>query len=141
VALQTAWVLFGALSGTREGTLGAALLAVNLALVVPLVVLGKQWVARFVGASSLLGLPPLGGFVGTLLVAQAALSAGGGWLAGLLLGSGLVALAWLNAGVWMQADNPQPGSQQPFNLLTWTLIASQPALFILAIPISLSLGL
>jgi formate hydrogenlyase subunit 3/multisubunit Na+/H+ antiporter MnhD subunit len=139
VALQTAWALFGVLSATREGTVGAALLTANLALAVPLAVRGRRGASDFVVAASLLGLPPLGGFAGSLLVSQAALSVGGEWLAGLLLGSGLVALGWLNAGAWLPAEEARPGAAKPFDLLTWTLIAAQPALFILAIPISRAL--
>src|SRR5947208_893303 len=82
--------------GTRQGTVGAALLAANLALTVPLVLSRPPRLLMMAGAASLVGLPPFGGFPGTLLVAQTAASAGGVWLALLLLGSALVAAAWLN---------------------------------------------
>jgi formate hydrogenlyase subunit 3/multisubunit Na+/H+ antiporter MnhD subunit len=105
-ALQTAWALFGVLSGSESGAIGAVLLALNMAATVPLLVMcGKpnaadvagNWrgVGLLVGVASMLGLPPFGGFAGTLMVSQAAAGAGGAWLAVLLSGSTLTAIAWL----------------------------------------------
>ena len=57
VALQTGWALFGALSGSRPGVVGATLLAANMALAVPLLLTGGSRVGTAVGACSLLCLP------------------------------------------------------------------------------------
>jgi formate hydrogenlyase subunit 3/multisubunit Na+/H+ antiporter MnhD subunit len=107
VALQVAWALFGVVSGSGQGTVGAALLAANLALTVPLMLSRPPRLLMMAGAASLVGLPPFGGFPGTLLVAQAATNAGGVWLALLLLGSVLTAAAWLN----YQVQGPGSGVQ------------------------------
>jgi formate hydrogenlyase subunit 3/multisubunit Na+/H+ antiporter MnhD subunit len=105
IALQAAWALFGLLSGSRSGVMGALLLAANMSLAIPLLIAGSRWMARntwgrvgvAVAAMSLLGLPPFGGFAGTLMVAQAAANLSGLWLGVLLIGSALVAAAWLQA--------------------------------------------
>jgi NADH:ubiquinone oxidoreductase subunit 2 (subunit N) len=152
VALQIGWALFGVFSGSRSGTLGAALIAVNLALAVPLVIASKEKIGKAVGAGALLGLPPLGGFVGMLLVAQAAVEVNGAWLLALLLGSAGVALAWLRAIDWLRHDQTDEGrrtkdegrndyrpssivyrpSGAPVNLLSWVLVAAQVAWFMLS---------
>ena len=54
-------------------------------------------VGLVVGVASLLGLPPFGGFAGTLLVAQASVNVSGFWLAVMLLGSMLVAARWVTS--------------------------------------------
>lgn len=105
IALHGAWALFGLLSGARSGVMGALLLAANMSLAVPLLIAGSRWMAHntwgrvgvAVAAMSLLGLPPFGGFIGTLMVAQAAANLSGLWLGLLLAGSVLVAAAWLQA--------------------------------------------
>ena len=80
-AAQAGWALFGVLSGSRMGATGAVMLGANLALAVPLLVVSSQRangnvegpksrLGIAIGAASLLGLPPFGGFTGTLMVAQ-----------------------------------------------------------------------
>jgi formate hydrogenlyase subunit 3/multisubunit Na+/H+ antiporter MnhD subunit len=104
------------LSGSRMGATGAALLAANIAIAVPMLIVSfqkeeidtqnpkskiqnpKSKIGIMVGAASLLGLPPFGGFVGTVLVAQAAANIGGIWLGTLLLGTLLVGVAWVGVG-------------------------------------------
>ncbi|HYO49916.1 MAG TPA: hypothetical protein VEW94_08690 [Chloroflexia bacterium] len=152
ILLQVAWALFGVLSGSRSGATGAVLLAANLSLAVPLVVItsrdypGKSAPNKLllrlglaVGAISLLGLPPFGGFIGTLLIAQAATNSSGLWLAMLLSGSALAAAAWLAAGANVpQPENTPPGTTAtvrprlttPIPLLVCILIAAQLALFL-----------
>jgi NADH:ubiquinone oxidoreductase subunit 2 (subunit N) len=152
ILLQVACGLFGVLSGSRSGATGAVLLAANLSLAVPLVVITShdypgvspptRWLLRFglaAGAISLLGLPPLGGFTGTLMVAQSAANSSGLWLAMLLSGSALAAAAWLAAGANApQPDNPPPDTTatlrprltSPIPLLICILIATQLALFL-----------
>ncbi|HUP28286.1 MAG TPA: hypothetical protein VM409_07615, partial [Chloroflexia bacterium] len=78
IALQAGWAMFGVLSGSTEGVGGALLLAANTAIAVPLLVAatGSSKPALAVAAASLLGLPPTGGFVGTLLVARSAAAVG-----------------------------------------------------------------
>jgi NADH:ubiquinone oxidoreductase subunit 2 (subunit N) len=160
VALQTGWALFGVFTGSRPGTMGAALLAANMALAVPLMVIScRSYVAGLasevasvkrepatwkiglvVGAASLLGLPPSGGFVGALLVAQAAAEAGGWWLTALFLGTAGVAFSWLR--VLQQQRSPRPedltlenpfAPQAPVRLLTWVLVTAQLLLFVLSV--------
>ncbi|HYP38847.1 MAG TPA: hypothetical protein VEX13_00665 [Chloroflexia bacterium] len=150
ILLQVAWGLFGVLSGSRSGATGAVLLAANLSLAVPLVIIASRdypginnrRLLRFglgVGAVSLLGLSPFGGFAGTLLVAQAATNNGGLWLAMLLSGSALAAGAWLAAGASPpRPDTPPPDPTatvraqltSPIPLLLYLLIAAQLALFL-----------
>jgi hypothetical protein len=93
-AAATGWAIFGILSGSRMGAIGAVLIAANVGLALPLAIMGRRWSA--VGVLSLLGLPPFGGFVGTLLVAGSAVNEGGLWLAVLLVGSALVGAGWLS---------------------------------------------
>ena len=149
VALQVAWALFGVVSGSRQGTVGAALLAANLALTVPLVLPRPPRLLTMAGAASLVGLPPFGGFPGTLLVAQAATDAGGLWLALLLLGSVLVAAAWLNYQIASPASRVESQAQatldaaqavreppaRDFRFLWWALLAAQFALVALSLPL------
>jgi hypothetical protein len=112
VALAAGWAVFGLLSGWPAGRDGAILVAVNIALASPLLVLGSRSrtvdsaglpesvarLARYTAAASLIGLPPLGGFPGMVLIAQAGANVGGFWLIGLVLGSVLVGAAWLATG-------------------------------------------
>ncbi|MEO8287383.1 MAG: hypothetical protein ABI670_13240 [Chloroflexota bacterium] len=93
VAAATGWAIFGVLSGSRMGAVGAILIALNIALSLPIALGHRRW--RPAGIASLLGLPPLGGFAGMILVAQSAANEGGLWLAILLLGSAMVAAGWL----------------------------------------------
>jgi formate hydrogenlyase subunit 3/multisubunit Na+/H+ antiporter MnhD subunit len=103
IAAQVGWALTGALTRSDAGAAGALLLSVNIALAVPLIIVCAGRVRKspffrvglMIGAASLLGLPPFGGFVGTLLVAQASVNLSGVWLTVLLLGSMLVAAKWL----------------------------------------------
>ncbi len=122
-ALQTGWALFGVLCGSRAGAVGAALVALNMALAVPLLVTAYRYPAPapvsqaqglrraglIVGAGSLLGLPLSGGFAGDLMIAQAAASAGGVWVALLLVGSGLTGAGWL-ATLWAGASAAHGGN-------------------------------
>jgi formate hydrogenlyase subunit 3/multisubunit Na+/H+ antiporter MnhD subunit len=136
VGLQMAWALFGVVSGSRQGTVGAALLAANLALTVPLMLARPSRRMAMAGAASLLGLPPLGGFPGALLVAQAATNVGGFWLSLLLLGSVLAAGAWLGwapAAIRLEGDGPS--TPWLLKVLAWVLLAAQLALAALALPL------
>jgi formate hydrogenlyase subunit 3/multisubunit Na+/H+ antiporter MnhD subunit len=103
IALHVGWALTGALTRSDAGAAGAFLLSVNVALAVPLIIVSAGLarssilfrVGLVVGVASLLGLPPFGGFAGTLLVAQASVNLSGFWLAVMLLGSMLVAAKWV----------------------------------------------
>jgi NADH:ubiquinone oxidoreductase subunit 2 (subunit N) len=156
ILLQVAWGLFGVLSGSRSGATGAILLAANLSLAVPLIVIAardypginNRRLLRFglaVGAISLLGLPPFGGFTGMLLVAQAATNSSGLWLTMLLSGSALTAGAWLaTIPNPPQPDNPPPNTTaniratltSPIPLLVCLLITAQLALFLASAQLS-----
>lgn len=151
ISLQTAWVLFGVLSGSKIGATGAVLLATNIALAATLLVVscelravGGRWagVGLAAGAVATLGLPPLGGFAGTLLIAQAAANAGGLWLALLLFGSILTAAGWLTAHARSAfAVGEEKEEKRPtLELLVWTLIAAEVALFLAAGPLAEMLG-
>jgi NADH-quinone oxidoreductase subunit N len=134
VALQSAWALFGLFSGSPEGARGALLLAANIALGASLLVLASLAGSRlgiFVGAVSLLGLPPFGGFPGALLVSQAAANAGGGWLAVLSAGTLFAATAWVRdaRGLLALEDGGQPVWAR---WATWALVAAQPAFMVAA---------
>lgn len=137
VALATAWAAYGILSGSQTGAVGAILIATNIALAVPLLVVGGRWIG-LIGAASLLGLPPFGGFSGTMLIAGSAANAGGLWLALLLVGSALVAAAWLST-----VFKPERGKSDvpatrrklisdPLMLVAVVLIVAQLALFLLS---------
>jgi multicomponent Na+:H+ antiporter subunit D len=152
ILLQVAWALFGVLSGSMAGATGAVLLAANLSLAVPLVVITSRnypgvsppnrrllRLGLAVGAISLLGLPPFGGFTGTLLVAQAATNSNGLWLAMLLSGSALAAAACLAVGANApKSKQPPPDTTttmrprlaSPIPLLICILIAAQLTLFL-----------
>ncbi|HEY0069119.1 MAG TPA: hypothetical protein VGE04_04035, partial [Chloroflexia bacterium] len=150
VALSLGWAMFGMLSGSRSGAVGACLLAINMALAVPLLVASGEVrkesarlsaVGTAIGALSLLGLPPLGGAAGTLLLSQAAANLSGVWLAVLLLGSLMTAGAWLGWSARAQnGDVEAPARIQgarallstPLLLLVLALIAAQPVLFFAA---------
>lgn len=118
IALQSAWALFGLLSGSRMGVMGALLLAANMSLAIPMLMAGSRWMAHdtwgrvgvAVAAMSLLGLPPFGGFVGALMVAQAAANLNGLWLGLLLVGSALVAVAWLQKSNRLIANSERANS-------------------------------
>jgi formate hydrogenlyase subunit 3/multisubunit Na+/H+ antiporter MnhD subunit len=148
VALSLGWALFGVLSGSRSGAVGACLLAINIAMSVPLLVASGEvrgmsarlsGVGTAVGALSLLGLPPLGGAAGTLLLSQAAVNLNGLWLAVLLLGSLLTAGAWLGSLAKPQHDGgegdaarvqgPRDLLSTPLLLLVCVLVLAQPLLF------------
>ena len=137
VALAVSWAVYGLLSGSQMGAVGAVLLATNIALAVPLLVLGGRWIA-LIGAASLLGLPPFGGFTGAILVAGSAANAGGLWLALLLLGSALVAAAWLSTIFKPEAKEPDTQTvrrnrlTEPILLVAFVLIIAQLALFLLS---------
>lgn len=149
VATTTGWAIFGILSGSQAGAVGAVLIALNMSLALPLVVAssymfkGNLNVPMLVGAASLLGLPPFGGFAGTLLVAQGASDKGGLWLALLLIGSALVVAAWLifiTPTPQSQPPNaPSTGARRwlanPSYLLALILIIVQLALFIASTPL------
>jgi formate hydrogenlyase subunit 3/multisubunit Na+/H+ antiporter MnhD subunit len=148
VALSLGWALFGVLSGSRSGAVGACLLAINMAMSVPLLVASGAIrdasprlaaVGTAVGALSLLGLPLLGGATGTLLLSQAAVNLNGMWLAVLLLGSLLTAGAWLGwAASTRDVELETPPRVEgvrallssPLLLLVCVLIAAQPVLFL-----------
>lgn len=140
--LQTAWALFGVLSGAHSGSVGAVLLAANLAISVPLLLAansalpaGKfRTAASWIGAGSLLGLPPFAGFPGALLVGETAASAGGVWLALLLTGSLLAALAWGRAlpGIASEETTGSAGAAW----FACVLVAAQAALVALAMPLA-----
>ena len=146
VALAAAWAVFGILSGWPEGRWGAILVAANIAIASPLLVLGTRSttglpeavvrLARYGAAASLLGLPPLGGFPGMVLIAGAGASLGGLWLAGLVLGSALVGASWLAAG-GRGPLRPEPTVWRarfagPTLLIVLLLAAAQVAWFFLA---------
>ena len=112
IAVQVGWALTGLLLGSHSGAAGALLLAVNLSLAVPLMVVSARGllesgsvlfkVGLAISVASLLGLPPLGGFAGTLLVAQGVTVLGGFWILLILFGSMLVAAKWLGlTRVWV----------------------------------------
>jgi formate hydrogenlyase subunit 3/multisubunit Na+/H+ antiporter MnhD subunit len=113
------------------------LVATNIALAVPLLVLGGRWIA-LIGAASLLGLPPFGGFAGTMLVAGSAANTGGLWLGLLLLGSALVAAAWLSAVFKPVESKPDTAGttrnrlSDPVLLIALVLVVAQLALFVLS---------
>lgn len=137
VALAVSWAAYGILSGSQTGAVGAVLIATNIALAVPLLVVGGRWIA-LIGAASLLGLPPFGGFSGTMLIAGSAANAGGLWLGLLLLGSALVAAAWLST-VFRpergQSDVPATRrklTSDPLMLVAVVLVVAQIALFLLS---------
>jgi formate hydrogenlyase subunit 3/multisubunit Na+/H+ antiporter MnhD subunit len=156
VALSLGWALFGVLSGSRSGAVGAGLLAINIAVSVPLLVASGEVrgasarlsaVGTAVGALSLLGVPPLGGTAGTLLLSQAAANLSGVWLAVLLLGSLLAAGAWLgwlarpqHAGEEGEApariQGPRDLLATPLLLLVCVLVLAQPVLFFASGPIA-----
>ena len=149
VALSLGWGMFGVLSGSRSGAVGASLLGINMAFAVPLLVAGNEirgissrlsGICTVVGTLSLLGFPPFGGAAGTLRVAQSAVNMNGIWLAVLLLGSLMTAGAWLGwAAKNTQGDeeaNSPTGLRNlrdffstPLLLLVCVLLAAQPALF------------
>ena len=150
VALAAAWAVFGILSGWPEGREGAILVAANIALASPLLIIGSRShtgagaglpepvarVALYAAAASLIGLPPFGGFPGTELIAQAGANSGGFWLIGLVLGSALVGASWLAAA---GGNAPlRPGAvvwrariADPALLIVLLLGAAQVALFFL----------
>jgi hypothetical protein len=138
VAVAVSWAVYGVLSSSQTGAVGAMLVATNVALAVPLLLVGRRW-AVVVGVVSMLGLPPFGGFAGAVLVAQSAANAGGLWLALLLAGSGLVGGAWLaNRGQeWASPAIIEDGDRgwkerltDPIVLLTVVLAAAQVGLFL-----------
>jgi hypothetical protein len=133
VAASTGWAIFGLLSGSQAGAVGAVLIAANMALALPILVMGRRWQA--VGVASLLGLPPFGGFAGMVLVAGSAADEGGIWLALLLAGSGLVVAGWLaQAARGGSAGQVNPGWRQwltdPAYLLPTLLVLAQIAFFL-----------
>jgi hypothetical protein len=138
VAVAVSWAVYGVLSGSQLGAVGAVLLATNIALAVPLLLVGGRW-AVLIGVVSLLGLPPFGGFAGAMLIAQSAANAGGLWLGLLLAGSALVGGAWLanrNA-EWASpsiVEDREWGRRvtNPLLLLTLALAVAQVALFLVA---------
>ncbi|HST04498.1 MAG TPA: hypothetical protein VLQ48_07150 [Chloroflexia bacterium] len=137
VALAVSWAVYGLLSGSQTGAVGAVLVATNIALAVPLLVLGGRWIA-LIGAASLLGLPPFGGFAGTMLVAGSAANTGGLWLGLLLLGAALVAAAWLSVVFKPVESKPDTPSitrnrlSDPLLLIALVLVVAQLALFVLS---------
>lgn len=138
VALAVSWGVFGILSGSQTGAVGAVLIATNIALAVPLLLVGERW-AVVIGVASLLGLPPFGGFAGMVLVAQSAANSGGLWLGLLLIGSALVGGAWLarrdqsqTAGVEDEDGGWSQRLTDPVLLLTVALVIAQVALFCVA---------
>jgi formate hydrogenlyase subunit 3/multisubunit Na+/H+ antiporter MnhD subunit len=138
VASAVSWAIFGVLSGSQTGAVGAVLIATNIALALPIIVMGRYWTAA--GVASLLGLPPFGGFAGTILVAGSAANSGGIWLVILLAGSALVAAGWLRIADWpmdypgRERSKPSPGWRDwltnPAYLLPTLLIIVQVALFL-----------
>jgi hypothetical protein len=151
VALAAGWAVFGLLSAWPAGREGAILVAANIAIASPLLVLGARSgtgdstglpepvvrLARYSAAASLIGLPPLGGFPGIVLIAQAGVNAGGWWLAGLVLGSALVGGAWLASAGGKAPLRPEPivwreRFSGPLLLIVVLLAAAQLALFFLA---------
>ncbi|MDQ6694834.1 MAG: hypothetical protein M3014_10530 [Chloroflexota bacterium] len=162
ISLQTSWALCGVLLGGDTGNnsgqaaRGAALLALNLAFAVPLLwlVCGEgtklnnsvRRLGTFVAVGSLLGLPPLGGYKGMLMIAQEAAGLNGWLLAGLLAGSILTAGAWLS----VTSEMARPGAEEQGHfavkiprtsrfalpaveeIMVWTLIPAQLLLFLLS---------
>ena len=147
VALAAGWAVFGLLSGWPGGRDGAILVAANIAVAAPLLVLGSRAntengaglpepvarLARYGAAASLVGLPPLGGFPGTVLIAQAGANAGGLWLIGLVLGSALVGAAWLAAAGGNAPLRPEP--------IVWRTRFSGPSLMLVLLLAGLQLVL
>ncbi|HKP54539.1 MAG TPA: hypothetical protein VJ183_18030 [Chloroflexia bacterium] len=167
VAAQVGWAMFGVLSGSRIGATGAVLLAANIAIAFPLLIVSiqkegnlkseirnpKSEIGIMAGAASLLGLPPFGGFIGTLMVAQAAANVSGIWLGALLLGTLFVGMAWAWAGIGMnakqnrgsevgQGENTDPSRRRwgTAPLLIIVLIAVQLGLFLVSGQIADTLG-
>ena len=137
-ALVAAWGVFGVLTGTHTGMAGAALLAANMAICVPLL-LSKTRAGILIGALSMLGLPPFGGFVGALLVATAAIDHAGAWLALLLFGTSLAAVAWLQAPDLFAPDGVEPqeaDNSRKLPPIAWLLILAQFALTVLSISLA-----
>jgi NADH:ubiquinone oxidoreductase subunit 2 (subunit N) len=133
VAAATGWAIFGILSGSQTGAIGAIMIAVNMALALPILLMGRRWTV--VGVASLLGLPPFGGFGGAMLVAESAANAGGLWLALLLLGSALVGAGWLGVAARSRhTGGPDPGWREwltsPAYLITTLLVILQLILFL-----------
>jgi multicomponent Na+:H+ antiporter subunit D len=159
VGTQVGWAMFGVLSGSRLGATGAVLLAVNIAIAAPLLIVSLQRakgktdspsskIGLLVGAASLIGLPPFGGFVGTLMVAQAAANISGIWLGVLLLGTLLLGAgwAWVGAGAWVsrggsgEANGLEKGIWGITPLLVAVLIAVQLGLFLMSGQLADTLG-
>ena len=143
VAAPVGWAIFGILSGSRMGAVGAILIAVNMALAIPIVVMGRKWAP--VGVLSLLGLPPFGGFVGTILVASSAANSNGLWLVLLLVGSALVGAGWLAiAARNRSAGQPNTGWRDwltnPTYLFPTLLVILQFALFVASFPLATELS-
>jgi formate hydrogenlyase subunit 3/multisubunit Na+/H+ antiporter MnhD subunit len=156
VAAQVGWAMFGVLSGSRMGATGAVLLAANIAIAVPLLIVSSQKEERspenpkskiqnpkskigiMVGAASLLGLPPFGGFAGTVMVAQAAANIGGIWLGVLLLGTLLVGVAWTWIGIGSQESGVGAAESEGLAKRIW---GTTPLLIIVLITIQLGLFL
>lgn len=134
VAAATGWAIFGILSASHMGAIGAVLIATNMALALPIVIMGRRLMV--IGTVSLLGLPPLGGFAGMILVAQSAANASGLWLALLLIGSTLVAAGWLMHSSPQQNKPDRPGwrarATSPAYLIPTLLLIVQLALFLAA---------
>lgn len=147
-ALPLGWALFGVFSGLPLGAAAASMLGVNIALAVPLLVASSALqglsprlylTGTAVGALSLLGLPPFGGFRPVIMLAQAAANLNGLWLLSLLLGSLMLAGAWLGyASRIPVAASATPSRTlrsllaSPLVILVWVLIAAQIALFFLS---------
>jgi NADH:ubiquinone oxidoreductase subunit 2 (subunit N) len=164
VAAQAGWALFGLLSGSRQGATGAMLLAANLTVAVPLLLISNQQskdkntqyairntqskIGLATGAASLLALPPFGGFTGTLMVAQSAANIGGIWLAVMLIGTLLLGIAWArtqvddrNSSATSSEHTNQKSSLWGVNpLLIIVLLAAQLGLFLLSGRIAEALG-
>ncbi len=167
VAAQVGWAMLGVLSGSRMGATGALLLAANIAIAVPLLVVSYQkddgrWttddeanthksatafgtnpkseIGLMVGVASLMGLPPFGGFAGTLMVAQAAANIGGALLGVMLLGTLLLGIAWASVRIKHNGGEKRTDSLKAVwttpHLLIIVLIATQLALFLLSSPIT-----
>lgn len=140
ISLAGAWALFGVLSGSRVGAVGAVLISANMGLAVPLLALGARrgGVALLVGGASLLGVPPFGGLAGTLMAAQAAANTSGILLAIFLLATVMVAGGLVaKAGVGREpADANEPANPMPAKMLVAVLIATQVAFFLAAGPVA-----
>lgn len=136
--VSVGWALFGVLSASATGTAGAILLATNLAITVPLVAssAGRYLPATRAAAASLLGLPPLGGFAGALLVGSAAVQAGGPWLALLLVGPTLAAVASFRASPEQPSGPPTRYERLYFSML----ILAQFVLLVISVPLAGILG-